>query len=424
MLDIKFIRENANLVKESGRKKGFEVDIDALLALDEKRRELIHESESLRAEQKRGSKELGKLKGKEKEAALAKLKDMSDRVKGLNEELRAAEADYNGLMLRVPNVPAPDVPEGTDDSQNVEIRRWGEPRKFDFEIEDHIELGRALDIIDIPRGVKLGGTRSYFLKGDGALLENALMQFGLDYIAKKGFTILSGPVLVKDFAMYGTAFFPFGEEQSYRIEKDELNLVGTSEVFVTSYHSEEILKEEDLPLLYAALSTCFRREAGTYGRDTKGAYRVHQFQKVEQVVLCKADEEESRRQHEFILKNSEGVLQALNLPYRVVTCCTGDLGLGQVVKFDLEAWMPSRDSYGETNSASRYHDFQARRLNIRYRDGDGNTHFVHTLNNTVVASTRLIIAIVENYQQADGSILIPEVLRPYMGGRDRIAPAT
>jgi len=422
MLDIKFIRENVNLVKESGRKKGFEVDIDALLALDEKRRELIHESESLRAEQKRGSKELGKLKGKEKEAALAKLKDMSDRVKGLNEELRAAEADYNGLMLRVPNVPAPDVPEGTDDSQNVEIRRWGEPRKFDFKPEDHIELGRALDIIDIPRGVKLGGTRSYFLKGDGALLENALMQFGLDYITKKGFTILSGPVLVKDFAMYGTAFFPFGEEQSYRVEKDELNLVGTSEVFVTSYHSEEMLKEEDLPLLYAALSTCFRREAGTYGRDTKGAYRVHQFQKVEQVVLCKADEEESRRQHEFILKNSEGILQALNLPYRVVTCCTGDLGLGQVVKFDLEAWMPSRDSYGETNSASRYHDFQARRLNIRYRDGDGATHFVHTLNHTVVASTRLIIAIVENYQQADGSIVIPEVLRPYMGGRERITP--
>jgi seryl-tRNA synthetase len=422
MLDIKFIRENANLVKESGRKKGFEVDIDALLALDEKRRELIYESESLRAEQKRGSKELGKLKGKDKEAALAKLKDMSDRVKGLNEELRAAEADYNGLMLRVPNVPASDVPEGTDDSQNVEIRRWGEPRKFDFKPEDHIELGRALDIIDIPRGVKLGGTRSYFLKGDGALLENALMQFGLDYIAKKGFTILSGPVLVKDFAMYGTAFFPFGEEQSYRVEKDELNLVGTSEVFVTSYHSEEILKEEDLPLLYAALSTCFRREAGTYGRDTKGAYRVHQFQKVEQVVLCKADEEESRRQHEFILKNSEEVLQALNLPYRVVTCCAGDLGLGQVVKFDLETWMPSRNSYGETHSASRYHDFQARRLNIRYRDGDGATHFVHTLNNTVVASTRLIIAIVENYQQADGSVVIPEVLRPYMGGRERITP--
>ncbi len=422
MLDIKFIRENANLVKESGRKKGFEVDIDALLALDEKRRKLIYESESLRAEQKKGSKELGKLEGKEKEAALAKLKDMSDRVKTLNEELRAVEVDYNELMLRVPNVPAPDVPEGSDDTQNVEIRRWGEPRKFDFKPEDHIELGRALDIIDIPRGVKLGGTRSYFLKGDGALLENALMQFGLNHITKKGFTPLSGPVLVKDFAMYGTAFFPFGEEQSYRIEKDELNLVGTSEVFVTSYHSEEVLKEEDLPLLYASLSTCFRREAGTYGRDTGGTYREHQFQDLEQDVLCKDDEEESRRQHEFILKNSEEVLQALNLPYRVVTCCAGDLGLGQVVKFDLETWMPSRNSYGETHSASRYHDFQARRLNIRYRDKNGATRFVHTLNNTVVASTRLIIAIVENYQQADGSIVIPEVLRPYMGGRERITP--
>jgi seryl-tRNA synthetase len=420
MLDIRFIRQNLDLVKEAVRKKGFKVDLERLVEVDEQRRKLIHESESLRAEQNRGSKELGRLKDDEKAAAATRLREMSERFKSLNEELRPVETEYNDLMMRVPNVPAAEVPEGTSDADNVEIRKWGEPRKFDFEPRDHVEVGQALDIIDVQRGVKLSGSRSYCLKGDGALLENAIMQFGFAHIIKKGFKPLSGPVLVKDFAMYGTAFFPFGEEQTYRVKEDQLNLVGTSEVFVTAYHSDEILKEEDLPLLYAALSTCFRREAGTYGRDTKGIYRVHQFQKVEQVVLCKADEEESRRQHEFILKNSEEVLQALQLPYRVVVCCSGDLGLGQVMKYDLEAWMPSRKAYGETHSASRYHDFQARRLNIRYKDKDGKTTFVHTLNNTVVASTRLIIAILENYQQADGSVIIPEILRPYMGGRDRI----
>ncbi len=422
MLDSKFIRENPDLIREAAQNKKFEVDVDRILALDEKRRALIHESETLRAKQKQGSKDLGKLKGDDKQAALEELKQMSERFKTLNDELRNVEADYDELMLRVPNVPAAEVPVGEGDEDNVELRKWGEPRKFDFETKDHVEIGKTLDIIDIPRGVKVSGTRSYFFKGDGALLENAIMQFGLNYIIKKGFTPLFGPVIVKDFAMYGTAFFPFGEEQCYRIEKDELNLVGTSEVFVTSFHSDEILKESDLPYLYAALSTCFRREAGTYGRDTKGVYRVHQFQKVEQVVLCRADEEESRRQHEFILNNSEEVLRALGLPYHVVTCCTGDLGLGQVVKYDLEAWMPSREGYGETHSASRYHDFQARRLNIRYKDSDGKTKFVHTLNNTVVASTRLLMAILENYQQADGTVEIPEVLRPYMGGRSRIEP--
>ena len=422
MLDSKFIRENADLVREASKNKKFDIDMDRLLDLDEKRRALIFESESLRAEQNKGSKSLGKLKGEEKQAALDNLKKMAERFKTLNSELQEVESEYNSLMLCVPNIPAAEVPVGQSDEDNVELRKWGTPRKFDFEPRDHVEIGKALDIIDIPRGVKVSGTRSYFFKGDGALLENAIMQFGLNHIIKKGFTPMSGPVIVKDFAMYGTAFFPFGEEQCYRIEKDELNLVGTSEVFVTSFHSDEILAESDLPRLYAALSTCFRREAGTYGRDTKGVYRVHQFQKVEQVVLCRDDEEESRRQHEFIRNNSEEVLQALNLPYHVVTCCTGDLGLGQVVKYDLEAWMPSRESYGETHSASRYHDFQARRLNIRYKDSDGKIRFVHTLNNTVVASTRLLMAILENYQQADGTVEIPEVLRPYMGGRTKIEP--
>ncbi|RKY28075.1 MAG: serine--tRNA ligase [Planctomycetota bacterium] len=422
MLDIRFIRENLDYVKKQVARKGYDLDLDALVSLDERRRSLITQGESLRAEQKKRSKELGKLKGDEKQSALAALKEMSDRYKVMSEELRRVEEKFNDMMLRVPNMPARDAPDGETEEDNLEVKRWGEPREFDFEPLDHVQLGESLGIIDIKRGVKISGTRSYVLKGDGALLEWAALKYALDTIVSKGFVPMVAPILVRDFAMVGTAFYPGGEEDAYRCERDELNLVGTSEVPVTSYHSDEILDEKDLPRRYAGISSCFRREAGTYGKDTKGVYRVHQFQKIEQVVFCKNDVEESARMHEYILANAEEVVQGLGLPYRVVSVCVGELGMGRAKQYDIETWMPSRNSYGETHSASRYHDYQARRLNIRYRDSEGNIRFVHTLNNTVIASPRILIPILENYQNADGSVTIPEVLRPYMNGRERIEP--
>ena len=422
MLDIRFIRENLDHVKKQTARKGYDLDLDALVSLDERRRNLITESEALRAEQKKRSKELGTLKGDEKGAALAALKEMSERYKTMSEELRQVEERFNDMMLHVPNMPAEDVPDGETEEDNVEVKRWGEPRKFDFEPVDHVQLGESLGIIDIERGVKISGTRSYVLKGDGVLLEWAVLRYALDTMVGKGFVPMVAPILVRDFAMVGTAFYPGGEEDAYRCERDKLNLIGTSEVSVTSYHSGEILDEKCLPLKYAGISTCFRREAGTYGKDTKGIYRVHQFQKIEQVVLCRNDVAESTRMQELILANAEEIVPGLELPYRVVNVCVGELGMGRARQYDIETWMPSRNSYGETHSASKYYDYQARRLNIRYRDADGKIHFVHTLNNTVIASPRILIPILENCQNADGSVTIPEVLRPYMNGRERIEP--
>jgi len=422
MLDIRFIRDNLEYVKKQVARKKYTIDFDSLLALDDQRRKLMAESESLRAEQKKKSGELTKLKDAEKQAALAALKQMSDRYKEMTEELRQVEEKFNDRMLRIPNMPADGVPDGSVEADNVEVRRWGEPRKFDFEPKGHMALAGALDIIDVEHAVKLGGTRSFILKGDGALLEWAVLKYALDIIMKKGFTPMVVPVLVKDFAMVGTAFYPGGEEDAYRCEKDQLNLIGTSEVSVTSYHGGEILDEKDLPFKYAGVSPCFRREAGTYGKDTKGVYRVHQFQKIEQVILCKNDVAESTRLHEFILANAEEVVQGLGLPYRVICICAGELGMGRAKQYDIETWMPSRKAYGETHSASKYHDYQARRLNIRYRDPDGKVHFVHTMNNTVIASPRILIPLLENYQNADGTVAIPEVLRPYLNGQSVIKP--
>ncbi|MBN1418109.1 MAG: serine--tRNA ligase, partial [Planctomycetes bacterium] len=307
-----------------------------------------------------------------------------------------------------------------DDSENVEVRRWGEIPRLDFDWKDHIRLGEMHEWMDFARASRIAGSRTYFLKGDAALLELAVLRFALDRILAKGFVPFIVPDLVKREALFGTGYFPGGEEQAYACERDGVYLAGTAEVPVTSYHMGEILAEGDLPKRYAGISTCFRREAGTYGKDTKGLYRIHQFQKVEQVVICRDDVEESKRFHEEILWNAEEIVQALELPYRVVNVCGGDLGLGQVQKFDIEVWMPSRKAYGETHSASRFHDFQARRLSLRYRDGQGKIHFCHTLNNTVLASPRILIPLLENHQQPDGSIRIPEALAPYMGGRRSI----
>ena len=327
-------------------------------------------------------------------------------------------------MLRVAQPPSPEVPVGKDDTENVLLREEGEIPRFDFELKDHVQLGELLDILDIPRGVKLAGSRNFALKGAGAMLHHAVLRLAMDRMVQRGYQLMTLPVLVKESVMYGTGYFPLGRDDAYLCERDEMSLVGTSEVPLTAFHSEEVLEEADLPRKYTALSTCFRREAGAAGKDTYGLYRIHYFDKVEQVVVCRNDEPESIRHHHEILQNAEDVLSALGLPYRVVNVCTGDLGLGQVQKFDIETWMPSRGAYGETHSASRFYEFQARRLNLRYRDADGQVRFCHTLNNTVIASPRILIPLLELYQNADGAVTVPEVLRPYMGGLEKIEPKT
>lgn len=420
MLDIRFIRENVAEIKEAAKNKNVECNIDRLIEVDKIRREFLPKIEAMRSEQNQASEKIAKAGKDEKADLISEMKKVSEELKKLEVDYQKIETEFRELMYTVPSVPDSDVPIGKDESENIELRTWGEIPKFDFEIKDHIALGQDLDIVDFERGAKLSGSRFYFLKNAGVLLEMAVLHFALDKIIEKGFSPMLVPLLVRDEAMYATGYFPFGREEAYYVEKDELSLIGTSEVPVTAYHMNEILKEDDLPKKYCGISPCFRREAGSYGKDTKGLYRIHQFQKVEQVIICKGDIEESKKHHEFILQNSEEVLQTLKLPYRVMNLCTGDLGAGQIQKFDIETWMPSRNSYGETHSASRFYDYQARRANLKYRDKDGKVHFCHTLNNTVIASPRILIPIMEIYQQADGSIEVPEALQPYMNGLKKI----
>ncbi len=436
MIDLNDLRERPDAYIDAAKKKRINVDIAAFLKLDEKRRGILQEVEEMRGRKNAVSKEVPKLKGSEKEKVITEMKTLTENLKKKEGELAELENEWQRLQLLMPGIPLPNVPVGKDDTENVEVRKWGEPPAFDFEPLDHVTLGEKLDIVDIPRGVKIAGARTYFLKGDGARLEYAVLMFTLDHLRRKGYTPFIPPLLVHYPAMMGTSYFPGGEEQAYAVgvqkpfdsaqgdtggfESDGAWLIGTSEVSVTSYHQDETLKLQDLPKRYCGISPCFRREAGTYGKDTKGLYRIHQFQKVEQVILCENDPTVSAKMHKEILGNAEEVLQALRLPYRVVDVCTGDMGRGQVYKNDIETWMPSRKGYGETHSCSTFYDFQSRRLNIKYEAEDKKKYFVHTLNNTCIASPRILIPILEIYQQKDGSVLIPEALRPYMGGQERI----
>jgi seryl-tRNA synthetase len=422
MLDIAFIREFPDLVRAGAEKKRLKVDVDRLLEVDRQRRALITDAEQLRADRNRKSRGVSAAAGEVRAALLAETKTITERLKRIETDLAPLEHEFERLMLQVPNVPAPDVPEGLTEADNVEVRRWGEPPAFGFPTRDHVELGEALDLLDFQRAARIAGTRTYYLRNEAVLLDLAVLRFTLDHMVRKGFTPMLVPHLVRDEAMIGTAYFPGGEDQAYRIDKDELSLIGTAEVPLTAYHYDEILSEAELPKRYVGLSSCYRREAGTYGRDTRGLYRIHQFQKVEQVIIGVADEQASIEAHERIVRNAEEVLQALQLPYRVVNVCGGDLGLPQVKKYDIETWMPSRQAYGETHSASRFYDFQARRLKLRYRDRQGKVHYAHTLNNTVIASPRILIPILEIYQQEDGTVVVPDVLRPYMAGIERIQP--
>jgi seryl-tRNA synthetase len=421
MIDIKLIRENPELFKNACKAKNFNADIDRLLNLDAELRKVKTRLQDITTEKNTVGKSMPKLTGGEKQKTLEKLSALKSEEAAIAEQIKTIEPEFDSIMLNVPQPPDADVPLGKDDTENVEIAKWGEIRKFDFEPKDHIQLGLDLDIIDVERAVRLAGTRNYFLKGAGASLHWAILRFAVDFMTQRGYVPFSVPMMMKNEAMAGTGYYPGSEEQTYRMERDELNLAGTAEVPITAYYMGEILKHEELPKKFVGLSTCYRREAGAAGKDTYGLYRIHQFDKVEQVIVCENNAEQSAKFHEEIRQNSEGVMQAMGIPYRVVMVCAGDLGRGQAKKYDIEAWMPSRKSYGETHSASKFFDFQARRLNMRYKDSETKKNlFCHTLNNTVIASPRILIPVLELNQNADGSITIPPVLRPYMNGMEKI----
>ena len=419
MLDIKFIRENKDLVALAAKKKHIDFDVEALLSIDDERKALMTRLEEKRAEQNAASLEIVRAIGPEKSEILEKMKFLKEAMVSDDERLKEVMHSWQTMMLQVPNVPDISVPDGESDADNQEVKKWGELPKFDFEPKSHIEIMENLGILDLERGTKVSGFRGYFLKGDGAMLSFAIWNYAMDFFSKRGFTPMLAPSLVKRESLIGTGMLPQSEEDLYKTQDGEY-LAGTAEVATMGYHMNEILSKAELPKKFLSFSPCFRREAGSHSKDVKGLIRVHEFFKVEQVVLCEASHEESVKLHEEITRNSEEFMESLGIPYRTVVNCGADLGLGQVKKYDIEAWVPLENKYRETHSASYFHDFQTRRLNIRYKDTDGKNKYVHSLNNTATASPRILVSLVENFQEADGSVKIPEVLQPYMGGKSII----
>jgi len=420
MLDIKFIREHKDVIQAGADKKHVSFNVDELIVVDDQRREILSKVEEKRTEQNRVSKMIPQVEGEEKEKLLSEMSDLKEDLQVQEEQLRDTVKKWRELMLQVPNVPDASVPEGVSDEDNKEIKVVGEKPNFNFEPKNHIDLMVNNKMVDFERGTKISGFRGYILKNYGMLLNEAVQRFALEMMMKKKYAPISVPSLVKKETLIGTGYLPQGEDDLYKTQ-DDTYLAGTAEVATMSLYSDEVLKKEDLPRKILAVSPCFRREAGSHGKDVKGLIRVHEFYKSEQVVFCEANHEESIKLHEEISANAEEIMQALGIPYHVVVNCGGDLGLGQVKKYDIEAWLPSKQKYMETHSASYFHDFQTRRLNIKYIDDDGKKKFAHSLNCTAVASPRILVALVENYQQEDGSIKIPEVLQKYMGGKEVIS---
>lgn len=404
MLDIKFIRENPDEVKKGTADKRLDPSVvDKVLGLDEKRRKLIQEIDILRAERNKAAKKKDIKEGKR----------IKEELKKREPELRRTEKEFQEAMMLIPSMPFGNVPRGKGEKENVELRKWGEIPKFNFKPKDHLELGKKLGLIDFESGAKVTGSQFYYLAGDAVLLELALLQFGVDFLIKKGYKPFITPDLAKERYYLGTGYQPKGDEaQIYEIEGEDLGLIATAEVTMAGLHADEVLNKKELPLRYAAISHCYRKEAGAYGKYSKGLYRVHQFTKLEMFVYCLP--EDSDKMHHEILSIEEELTQALRIPYRVVEMCTGDLGAIASKKYDLEAWMPGRGDYGEITSTSNTTDYQARNLNIKYRDGDKNK-YVHMLNGTAFAASRIPIAIMENFQQKDGSVSIPKVLQKWMG---------
>ncbi len=420
MLDIKFIRENKDIVKSGAIKKRVEVDIDALIALDDTRLGILKEVEELRGEVNKVSNEISRdLDGSAKMQLIEEMRVVKEEIKNKEEKLKEVTEEWQKLMLQVPNVPDMSVPDGASDAENQEIKVWGEQTNFPFEPKDHIEIMTALKMADFDRGTKVHGFRGYYLTGEGARLCFAIWNYAMEFWANKGFMPVIPPILDRKENFLGTGFLPQGEEDLYKTQDGEY-LAGTAEVPIMGLHSGEILDLASLPIKYLGFSPCYRREAGSHGKDVKGLIRVHEFYKLEQVVLCEANHETSVKFHDEINRNTEEFIESLGIPYHTVVNCGGDLGLGQVKKYDIELWVPKEGKYREISSASYFHDFQTRRLQTRYRDLDGKMNFVHSLNCTAIATPRILVSLVENFQTADGSIKIPEVLRPYMGGKEYI----
>lgn len=451
MLDIKFVRDNAQAVQKAAIDKNIDLDVNALLEVDDKRRALTAEFESLLATKNKFSKEIGKFSDEEKQARLLEMKEVDQRAVGIKENLRVVTEQFEDFMYRVPNIPSPETPIGKDSSGNVPWVYWSPalgqvdskdtdkvaqvPPHFEFDVKDHITLGKELDLIDVEAGTKTSGFRGYYLKNEAVLMQQGLIWHALKKMQSKGFTIMTPPTLVREFALYGSGHFPAGREEIYQVvearnlpvpspsgellnpeaAKEQTYLAGTSEPSLLAYYADKTLDEKQLPIKLCGVSTCYRSEIGSYGKDTRGLYRVHEFTKVEQVVICKADILEGDKWLEALREIAQEMLMDLKLSHRVLNICTGDMGMGKYKMYDIETWMPSRQDFGETHSDSNLTDWQARRLNLKYKTADGKTKYAYTLNNTVIASPRILIAILENYQQRDGSVMVPDILKTYVG---------
>lgn len=420
MLDLKFIRENVQLVKEAVRLKRVSLDVDELLRADQELLSLKKKVQGLNEEKNANAKKMKGAKPEERESIIARGREIGTEIESLKPATEVAEKRLEEMLYLVPMIPSPDAPIGPDETGNVEVKKWGKKPEFAFKPKDHVDLINQHGWADLERIAKVAGSRSYALKGDLVLLEMSLLRYGLDKLAAKGFTLISVPAMAREFAFVGTGHFPTGREQVYHLPEDDIYLAGTAEVPVNALHAGELLAEDQLPILYGGVSPCFRREAGSAGRDVRGLIRVHQFNKVEQYIMCKNDPAESEKMHQRLLQTSEELLQDFELHYRVVEVCTGDMGAGKFKMFDIETWVPSENLYRETHSCSNLHDWQARRTNLRYRDADGSVKFCHTLNNTAIATPRILVPFLEQHQQADGSIRIPTKLQSYLSGRARL----
>lgn len=423
MLDIKFIRENSDIVKKACQLKNINLDIDQLLSLDREVIGLKTEEQSLLTQKNAITAKIPKASAEDRPTLIAESKALDESAKKLKPLADLAEEKLKNLMYLVPQIPSDKAPVGKDDGDNVEVKKFGTLPKFDFTPLDHVQLLEKHNWADFERIARVSGSRSYSLKNEMVLVEMAMHRMAMEKLIAKGFNLVSVPSFAREEALFGTGHFPTGRDQAYFVPEHNLYLTGTAEVQINSLHANEILKESELPILYAGYSPCFRSEAGSYGRDVRGLIRVHQFMKVEQFVICKNDVGESEKWHQRLLETSEEIVQDLELPYRIVECCTGDMGTGKVRMYDVEAWVPSEQKYRETHSCSALHDWQARRTQTRYRDAENKVQFVHTLNNTAIATPRILVPFLENHQQKDGTIRVPEKLRPYLSGQSVLGKA-
>jgi len=418
MLDIKFIRENLDIVKMAATKKHITIDLDRLVLVDDSRRELMQSLEAKKAEQNSASKDIaGATDNEVRQQLITAMTSLKAEMQAVEEKLKPVMVEWQALMLQVPNIPDMSVPDGDDDADNVEIKTWGEKTKFDFQPKDHVEIMGALGMVDFERGTKVHGFRGYYLMGDGARLSWAIWNYANAFFQDKGFDPMLVPSIVRKSNLFGTGHLPNDAEDVFSTQ-DEDYLIGTSEISAMGYYADEVLEKSQFPIKHLAFSPCYRREAGSHGKDTKGLIRVHEFFKLEQVVLCEASHEKSVQLHEEINRNTEEFVESLGIPYHTVLNCGGDIGQGQVKKYDIELWVPLEEKYREISSASYFHDFQTRRFNTRYKDEEGKMQYAHSLNCTAIPTPRILVSLIENFQQADGSVTIPEALRPFMGGRE------